>query len=307
MDTTALVIMLVSVLIEFVVGMALNLHILLVYIGNLKNGLSMGPSDKIHITKALINISVHVMMTAQYILVSFWPHMYFTNEVFLQNGMINMFLIYYTFWLTALLCVYYCTNITTCSHHIFVWLKRSLSSYLLHILLVSGLGLLTICIPIFWFGSIEPPGNITDESKLFQGTFSIAAPYRTTSSILGFFLPLAIAFVSTAFTSWSLLSHMWRMKQNNPGFTRSKFQTQINATRTMILFLLICVIFNVIQMFIAIIPLSSFDTIVIVTWFVNLFYPLAEAAIIIQSSAKLRNSLIEKFFNKIRKNSETET
>ncbi|XP_056392713.1 taste receptor type 2 member 9-like [Hyla sarda] len=298
-------IMIIALTIEFVVGIALNLHILFVHLGNLKNGLSLGPSDKIHLTKALVNISLHVAMTAQCLRHVFWPHVYL--KYFFWVIIVITFLNFYSYWLTALLCVYYCTNITTCGHHIFVWLKRSLSSYLLHILLVSGLGSLTISIPEIWICSKKSASNSTYHCISIRGAFFENFAYKTISSMLGCFLPFAIVFVSTTFPSWSLLIHMWRMKQNNPGFTQSNFQTQINATRTMILFLLIFVICGVTQMFFIILRSNDSDGVMIAIWFIILSYPMSEAIVIIQSSAKLRNSLLEKFFDRSKRNGEAKT
>ncbi|XP_069841086.1 taste receptor type 2 member 40-like [Dendropsophus ebraccatus] len=307
MDNVELVILVIAVTIEFVVGISLNICILLVYIGNLKNGVSLGPSDKVHLTKALVNVSLHLMMGEQCIISITWPQLSLTNEVLGWNLAINMFLIFYSYWLTAVLCGYYCTNITTCGHQIFVWLKRSLSSHLLHIILVEGLGSFAIGFPTYWFCNTEPPGNSTHQSVVIQSTSHFNVSYRSISSILGCFLPLTIALVATAFTSWSLLKHMWRLRQNNRGFTWSKFQAQINATRTMILFLLVSLFYCVTQMAFTAIQPSAVQDANIVIWFVILSYPISEAAIIIQSSVRLRSALLEKVFGRKRRNGEAET
>ncbi|XP_069841087.1 taste receptor type 2 member 9-like [Dendropsophus ebraccatus] len=302
MDTAELAALIITVSIELVLGMALNLYILLVYIGNLKNGVSLGPSDKVHLTKALVNVSMIVTMNTQCIMCYRWSCLLLTKEFFLGSVIIVMFLIFYNYWLTAMLCVYYCTSITTCGHHIFVWLKRSLSSYLLPILLVLGLCSFAVSIPAFWFGSLNPPRNSTGS---FQVTFVQTIPYRITFTILGCILPLTIVLLSTTITSWSLINHMWRMRKNNGEFPSSKFQTQINATRTMILFLLISVIYCLTEMAFSTITISP--SLVILIWFYDIFYPISEAVIIIQGSAKLRRTLLEKFINRKEKNCKEET
>ncbi|XP_073416795.1 taste receptor type 2 member 40-like [Dendrobates tinctorius] len=298
---------LTALTIEYVVGIALNLYILLVYIGNLNNGLSMGPSDKILFTKALVHVSLHVSMNGQNIIGFFWPHLFFKQEFLLSIIMIFMSLIIYSFWLTALLCVYYFSNITTWSHRVLALLKRSLLSYLLHVLLVSALGSVAISCPVFWFCFVESSGNSTHQISVMRWTFIHNVAYRIMSAILGLFLPLLIALVSTMLTSWSLINHMRRMYQNNWGFTRSKFQTQINATRTMVLFLLILVISSVVQIFFFSIPSSVPDYIALILWFIVISYPVPEAIIIIQSSVKFRRTLLSRLFDKKRGNKEDET
>ncbi|XP_069841091.1 taste receptor type 2 member 9-like [Dendropsophus ebraccatus] len=301
-----LVALTVPVTIEFVLGIVLNLHILLVYTGNLKNGVSLGLSDRVHLTKALVNVFLHVMITAKCLLYVFWNHLFFVNLFLLGIIIIIMSLVFYNYWLMAVLSVYYCTNITTCGHHIFVWLKRSLSSYLLPILLVSGFSSFLMSLPLFWFGSLETPENITNQSIVIQMILHENVPYKATSSILGCFLPFTIALISTTFTSWSLINHMWRLRQNNQGFTCSKFRAQINATRTMILFLLISMIYSVTQMAFITIPLSNADDRVIVAWLISISFPIAEAAIIIQSSVRLRSALLGYILYRKRRNHEAE-
>ncbi|KAM3916907.1 taste receptor type 2 member 40-like [Leptodactylus fuscus] len=293
--TTVELVGLIAIGFEYVVGIALNMDILLVYMRNLKNGLSFASSDKVHLTKVLVNVFLQLTMVAEHIIVHFWPLLFFTNEDLLWILVILNVLTMYSYWLTAVLCVYYCTNITICGHRIFVWMKRSLSSYLHHLLLVSGLGSVAVCFPGFWFCRLNHFGNSTYDFTVIQGTFLQNGTYTIICVILGCFLPFAIALVSTAFTSWSLINHMWTMKQNNPGFTRSKFQTQINATRTMVLFLLISVIYSVTQFSLFTIPTSVSDAIVITIWIVTISYPISEAIIIIQSNCKFRKTLLGKF------------
>ncbi|XP_069841090.1 putative taste receptor type 2 member 33 [Dendropsophus ebraccatus] len=307
MDTDKLITLIVPVTIEFVLGTALNLYILLFYIGNLKNGISLGPSDKVHLTKALVNVSLHMVVTIQCIMGVFWPFLYFRNGVFLLSSTINMFLNFYNYWLTAVLCVYYCTNITTGGHYVFVWLRRNLSSHLLHMLLVSGLGLVALCIPLLSFCSIDPPENTTYQSGVTQGVSLQNLPYKAISTVLGCFLPFTIALVCTTFTSWFLIKHMWRMRETKQGFTGATLKAQIKATRTMILFLLISVIYNVIQILFLSIISGTTDVVMVMTLLVILSYPMLEAIVIIQSSAKLWSALLETFFQRKRRNGEAET
>ncbi|XP_073502352.1 taste receptor type 2 member 4-like [Phyllobates terribilis] len=290
-----------ALFLEYVVGITLNIYILIVYIGNLKNGLSLGPSDMIHFTKALVNVSMQAPMISQNIF--FWRHLFFINEVFLFFMFSNLFVVAYNSWLTALLCVYYCTNITTSSHRGLAWLKRSLSSYLLRILLLSGLFSVVICSTLFWFRSTEFVGNRSHQSIVIHGTFHQHNSYRFIPAILGFFLPLTIIFISTTLTAWSLINHIWRMKQNNTG---SKLQTQINATRTMVLFLLSAIINNVVfYLYFTVKPKgSAVELFIIWIFFISLF--ISEAIIIIQSSMKLRKTVV-KFLVRANSNRETET
>ncbi|XP_069841092.1 taste receptor type 2 member 40-like [Dendropsophus ebraccatus] len=302
-----LVALTVPVTIEFVLGIVLNLHILLVYTGNLKNGVSLGLSDRVHLTKALVNVFLHGMMTAKCLLSVFWPYLILVNNILPGIIMITITsFIFYNYWLMAVLCIYYCTSITTCGHHILVWLKRSLSSYLLPILLVSGLGSFLMSLPLFWFSSLETPENITNQSIAIQTAYHENVPYKAASSILGCFLPFTIALVSTTFTSWSLINHMWRLRQNNQGFTCSKFRAQINATRTMILFLLISVIYSVTQVAFVTVSLNVSEDLKPVAWLIMTSFPISEAIIIIQSSVRLRSALLGYIGDRKRRNIEAE-
>ncbi|KAG8550191.1 hypothetical protein GDO81_027798 [Engystomops pustulosus] len=282
-------------MIESLLGLAMNIYILLAYMGNLKNGLSLGASDKVLLSKVMVNICLHLMETAQSVIYVFSPNLFYTHEILLWFVMGNSpFLNSYSYWLIALLCVYYCVSITTCGHQTVVWLKRRLPSHLSHVLIASGFGLFVISFPNIWFCAINSTGNTTYQSMFLRGQFITNEAYRASSVTLGSFLPLFVAFISTAITLWSLINHMWTMKQNNRGFTRSKFQTQLNATRTMILFLLIAVIYNVILIYFFSLPSSVSDDAVLMIWYLIVSYPIAEAIIIIQSSSKLRRNLLRR-------------
>ncbi|KAG8544867.1 hypothetical protein GDO81_021699 [Engystomops pustulosus] len=285
--------------------MALNSHILLVYIGILRNGLPLRVSEKVHIIKALLNISQLFIIITQTIIYAFWSDLFFVNESFHWMMMVNMVLTAYSYWLMAFLCVYYCTNITNLGHQTLVWLRNTLSSYQHLILIGSGFGSVAISFPVFWYSSIIPATNTTYQSIEIQG-ISQNIIYKTIIYILSCFLPFTIAFISTIISSWSLINHMWTMRQNNKGFTRSKFQTQLNATRTMILFLVTCVIYNVIQMFFFTIT-SIYRVTVILMWLVIILYPISEATIIIQSSSKLRKTLPGEICGRKRRSVETKT
>ncbi|XP_077130046.1 taste receptor type 2 member 4-like [Ranitomeya variabilis] len=290
-------------ILQYVVGIALNMYILLIYKGNLKNGVSLGPSDIIHFTKALLNVSMLVVMLLQNVLY-FWPFLFYIKGVLFFFMFSSLFVVAYNSWLTALLCVYYCTNIITWGHRVFAWLKRSLSSYLLRILLVSGLGSAAICSPVFWLTGTESAGNSTHQSTFSQRTIHPHTTYRIISTTLGSILPFSIAFISTTLTSWSLINHIWRMKQNN---SHSKLQTQINATRTMILFLLSSIIYNVTLYFFFTAAPGTFSVDAIIIWIVIMSYLISEAIIIIQSNVKLRKTLVRKFFVRASSNREVGT
>ncbi|XP_071977929.1 taste receptor type 2 member 2-like [Engystomops pustulosus] len=307
MASAELILLIVGLTLEFVVGMALNMNILLVYVGNLRDGLPLIVSEKVYMAKALVNVSLNCIVITESFLYVFCPLFFLTTEGFLWIIIFTMFLISYSYWLMALLCVYYCTAITSFGLRTLVWLKTCLSSHMLHILFGLGLYSLAISCPVFWFCDVNPSSNATLQSLLICMAYSQNVEYRAVSSVLSCFLPFTIAFISTVITSWSLIHHMWTMKKNNGGFSSSKFQTQLKATRTMILFLLVAVIFSAAQMYFNSLQSGSSDTgIINIAWLLILFFPIIEAAIIVQSNSKLKKTLPGNYFRRKRQNQEAE-
>lgn len=283
---------------QVLMAFILNIGVVLADSKSWRQGQKFNPSDLIHLIIGLVNIILQSSLTGQGIVFMFFLPVFLLREIYLPAIFLTISLIYCSYWLSAWLCVFYCTSITNLPHPVFARIKKTFLSYLPHLLLLSMVASSLITLPTIWTVEIkvikQSLGNGSCDSATISATFSFSYTFLQTANVLGCCLPFFLTLVSIVVTVSSLLKHMWKVKQNNSGFGGSKFRAHINAIKTMILFLMLFILFFIDVNMFFMMGINTDKPVSIAAWVIFISFPLAESIIIIQASAKLRKFLFGK-------------
>lgn len=283
-------------ILEFIIGETFNVGILMVSSENLKRGNNV--AELIYFFMGFANIFIQAMLTVLNLFYIHWPDLFNKREVYLALLTLFSCLMQYSSWLTAWLCAHYCITIANINHTALVRLKGVLSSFRLHVFVMSILPFLLSLVPL-WFVSValdvQCPDLCTFVST-FRAVHVLSPAYTTVNLLVTSILPFALSFLSTGITASSLIGHMWRMKQKSSGMFPPNLQVVINATRTMILFLTLSVSFYVSELLMfSMTKLDIFQILRVTSWLVVMSYPTAQAAIIIQANSKMKTWFLGRF------------
>ncbi|XP_068103516.1 taste receptor type 2 member 4-like [Hyperolius riggenbachi] len=282
-----------------VVGISLNICIVFFNFKSLKNEPIINPSTLIYFAMGLVNVCMQLLFMLQNFLSFLCPRLFFTRKVTLPVIIFGVIFMFYSFWLTGWLCAYYCITIVNTSHQLIVVLRRILSSFLPHILLLTAVSSIFMSVPCIWMMDMvlqmQPQTNSTLETSFTGAKLLINPVFLGIGAVLGSCLPNILAAVSTGVTTFTLLRHITKMKHNVSGYNHPNIQTLINATRTMIVFLACSVIFGAFEVmyFFGEKNTSSYS-IAYIGWFVVLCFPSTQALIIIHAIPKLRKTILQK-------------
>ncbi|XP_018430595.1 PREDICTED: taste receptor type 2 member 4-like [Nanorana parkeri] len=279
---------------ESLLSIFLNFFIVVFHMRSLRNGMKLNPSSLIQLAMGVTNISMRGLMFASAV-ASLLPinhvmRMYHTIMVIIP------FHLYFSYWLIAWLCANYCVTITNIRHRIFIWMKRSLVSFLPHLLLLSAFVSFTLTLPLIWNLHIRiSKDNSTLGLILPRYKFSVSDLNLMLISCLCSCLPFLMTIGSLMVTVSSLFRHIRKMKRNDSGFAPPNPQAHVSAVRTMILFLVLSVTINVAEI-VKFMAMSFFgDSLELIIWMMVSTFPLAEASIIIQSSRKMKKMFSQTF------------
>ncbi|XP_040211627.1 taste receptor type 2 member 8-like [Rana temporaria] len=301
-----------SLLISSVMGLVLAIPSnTCIVMGNLeivrKKG-KLSPSDVIFLGKGILNILLQCVMSLQAMIFALYSSVLYIREVRVFLNTFIYFLIYYSFWLTFWLSAHYCTSITNLSYGFFIWIKRIVSNFLSHLLLLTALGMFPVSVlynwAVEWESHIQSSENTTEDS--IYATYHVIVSYFVPINTLGCILPFCLSLLCLVLTFSFLLRHVWRVKNNDSGSTRPNLQAHVTALRT-ISFLLLMFIFFCVSPVLLFIHKSSNITefIPIISWISRILSPSVEAAIIFQASNKLRRIILRRFWARSRRNTET--
>ncbi|XP_063789032.1 taste receptor type 2 member 40-like [Pseudophryne corroboree] len=276
------------------------MYIMVMDAKSIRNDTRLNPSHLIHLLRGLVNILLQCSMTVEASLYAICVPLLFTKVVYYPLTVIQLTMTFYSFWLTAWLCAYYCTTITNFRYGLCVWLQRISSSSLLLLLLLTAGGTFLIGLLCIWNIKVEAEMKGSENSTLgtsfISGTFNVNPLYALIATCLGCCLPFILIIYSIILTVSSLLRHVCKMKQSDSGFTRPKLQAHINAIRTVTLILVVYIIFCIAEIVLFTCKFSSApDDKLLTSWSIVMSYPTAESIITIQASSKLRKVSVEKF------------
>ncbi|KAM4024030.1 taste receptor type 2 member 143-like [Anomaloglossus baeobatrachus] len=279
-------------------ALILNIYILVASAQSLKNGQRFNPPDLIHLLIAVVNIGLQGLLSFQGLLSIYSITLIFIREFFVPTIVGILTLLYLTYWLTAWLCIYYCVTISNVNHQFFIWSKRNLSMYLPRLLLLSAAGCFFISLPSIWMTTsqvtLQYPVNRTIDPIFVSGSYHLQPFYILTASFLGCCVPFLLILVSIMVTNFSLIRHLWKMRQKDSGLSQTKDQAHVNAIRTMCCFLTISIVFYISTVLFFSISLNSENPSVIISWMLFMSFLTAEALTIIFAKPKLKRQIMAK-------------
>ncbi|XP_068103377.1 taste receptor type 2 member 40-like [Hyperolius riggenbachi] len=299
MESATSLLQTIITILQAVVAISLNAFIVCFSFKNLKTRLTYNPTNVIYFTMGLVNIFMELVLFTESLIYLYWPALYDMMEILLTLIVLSMTVMYSSFWLTGWLCAYFCVTISNFTNRLIVGIKQFLSTFLPHVLLLSVTGSFFMSILLFWMADMEFPTQFpknNTSASFVSPTVLLSPVYRVMVTLLGCGLPFILALGSTGVTVFSLITHIIRMKNNVSGYTRPNLHAHINATRTMVLLFTFSVIFYIIEsLFLANIKGIAFNLLIIISYFVIMSFPTAEAFIIIQAIPKLRKMILGTF------------
>ncbi|XP_018429797.1 PREDICTED: taste receptor type 2 member 7-like [Nanorana parkeri] len=301
-------------LISAVLGLSLaipsNTCIVIVTLGVIRKKGKLSPSDVIFMAKGMVNVLLQVFLSLQGMFSVLCPEVFYIGELYTFMISSVHFLMYSSFWMTVWLSAHYCTTITNLSYGFFIWLKRIVSNFLSQILFLTALGMFALCAPAVWALQAEYDRDVqssenTTESFMTKVYYSLSFSYFLPVTFLGCVLPFCLTLLCLLLTFSFLLRHVWRVKNNDSGSSRPNLDVHVTALRTIffLLFMFTSVFMSRAIRFLNQ-PAKFGDTILVVSWTLQLLSPSFEAVVIFQASNKLKRIILGKFWTRRRWNAE---
>ncbi|XP_058425687.1 taste receptor type 2 member 134-like [Diceros bicornis minor] len=147
-----------------------------------------------------------------------------------------------TFWLTALLAVFYFVKISSFSHPIFYWLKwrisRSVPRLLLGSLITSGVTIIAVATGNSILVQMSASQSSHGNSTLVERIQTIYCHFFLPNEVLLLSIPFLLFLVSTLLLMFSLHQHFQQMRSHRPNQGCSSTQAHIMALRSLGFFLI---------------------------------------------------------------------
>ncbi|XP_068103524.1 taste receptor type 2 member 40-like [Hyperolius riggenbachi] len=221
-------------------GVILNSSILAVYFKDLANSRHFSVCDKILLSTALLNIvqqcsySVNGMLSfSAFCLTS-------VKKCYILEYFCNFSLIYGSFWHSGWLSIYYFFKLSKYSQRFFRQLKKTLSSSIVSVLIMTMLGVVFIDLPFIWTVDVSFSLNETTSPSGGNYQIKINAPFIVFNLVCGCCLPFLATLICLGLSVASLLGQVWRVQQNVAHFTSSpQIQGLLRAAKTMTLQLIL--------------------------------------------------------------------
>ncbi|XP_062977645.1 taste receptor type 2 member 4-like [Elgaria multicarinata webbii] len=207
-------------------------------------------SNQLLLSIGISNFSTTILLTV-YFLYKFSTDT--VNNIILQilNG-ITAFAVFSRFWLTALLCIFYCIKIVNSNHSVFLWCKMRISR-LIPQLLVGSL-VISMIASIFSIQQIFMQSKSNTTANIRNVTQAKTLISFDTSSQLLFLsicsgCPLLVVLLCSILVVASLCRHVCRMASKESSFRNLQAEAHVRAAGTvlslLILFLFIYLTGNV--------------------------------------------------------------
>ncbi|XP_062977650.1 taste receptor type 2 member 1-like [Elgaria multicarinata webbii] len=157
------------------------------------------------------------------------------------NGVSN-FAVYFRFWLTALLCVFYCIKIVNSNHSVFLWCKMRIS-WLIPQLLVGSL-VISMIVSIFSVqqGSIQSKSNTTANIRNVtqaKTLIPLSTFYKLLFLSIGSGCPLLVVLLCSILVVASLCRHVCRMTSKESSFRSLQAEAHVRAAGTVLSLLIL--------------------------------------------------------------------
>ncbi|XP_062826140.1 taste receptor type 2 member 4-like [Anolis carolinensis] len=211
----------------------------------------------------------------------------FNDQIFLFSFF--SFAVVVRYWLTVLLCFFYCIKIVNSTHTFFLWCKLRIS-WLIPRLLVGSIiiTLLAFVMILSFMYILPPPANVTTVIHAMSHSESI-------KSLIVFFLtvgsgcPFLLVLLCSILVVASLCGHVCQMTGKESHLRSFQTKAHVQAARTVLSLLLLFLSFFVAQTLSMTVDIGYNERLFIFT--VMTIYSPAQAAILVLNNPKLKQAL----------------
>ncbi|XP_040211791.1 taste receptor type 2 member 123-like [Rana temporaria] len=169
---------LICAIVELVLGVLLNIYIIGVNVADRRRGRPLSLCDKILVLMAANNICLQSDMNICTFLFVIFPEMLQYHNVYSLISVFLIFQFYFSFWITATLCVYYCLRIVNFKLSFFIYLKTNITDVVTRFLVGSAVGSFAISLASIWeinLKLVAVTGNVTAGSFIVGTNINLSA------------------------------------------------------------------------------------------------------------------------------------
>ncbi|XP_018430536.1 PREDICTED: taste receptor type 2 member 9-like [Nanorana parkeri] len=295
---------------ECVLGVLFNFYIIVLNAAHWRRGLPRSLCDKILVLMAINNICLQCDMNICTFLFIMYPNMLQYPNISSTVSVFLIFQFYFSFWITAILCVYYCLRIVSFKLRFFIHLKTNITNVVTRFLIGAGLGSFAISLLSIWEihlkmcviarnvtsspmiidTNIELSAitlNLSSGSWIIDATIELTQTYKFLTIGLGCCLPFVLAILSIVLTLTSLWTHYHNMKYNRSGFSIPSLDAHKRAARIMVYLSILYAIFYLSEVSLLASSLTIQSMSEMAALFFVLIYPTVQSSIVILGNSKL--------------------
>ncbi|XP_078509057.1 taste receptor type 2 member 40-like [Lissotriton helveticus] len=273
---------------ESLLGLSSNCFMVVLNMADWARGRSLTTSDRFIVFLGLSNIVFQCTLAGSNSCDFLWQGTYPVHPLCPTLYMLMMFSALCSFWVTAWLCVFYCTKIANFPHPVFQRLKLRITALVPWLLLSSVLLSLATNLPLAWSERYLVLKNSTTLLEHF-GYYSVNRIFLIS---FGYTCPLALVTVSAAMILTSLCKHYHRVQRHQVSFSKASMEAHQGAGRSVLSLLLLYLCYHVF-MTVLLIDFVQYGS---VEYWACLSavscYPLAHSLVLIRGNAKLRKPLM---------------
>ncbi|KAM4011886.1 taste receptor type 2 member 9-like [Anomaloglossus baeobatrachus] len=281
--------------VECVIGILFNIFIIIQNILDWKHGRRLSLCDKILVLMAVNNVCLQCDMNVATFLYIVFPSMVQFKNAYSTLSVFLIFQFYFSFWITAGLCIFYCLRIVSFKHHLFVRLKMNFSDVVARFLMLAAAGSFGISVLSIWHIEVAPSNeNANVSSGVFMNDiFILVSPsYKVLSIVVGCCIPFILTVLSIILTLFSLVRHIRTMKYHQAGFSMPRMDAHIRAARIMVHLTALYAAFYISEVCLLASSLNIDTFWEFLSLIFVLIFPTAQSLIIILGNSKLRSSCL---------------
>ncbi|XP_069591807.1 taste receptor type 2 member 4-like [Ranitomeya imitator] len=204
----------------------------------------------------------------------------------------NFFMIFFlseaSFWQTALLSTYYCVKLLSFSHRFFSWLKKTMLTCTMRLVMVTTALSFLINIPFAWTLHLGNPYNLTEDMCGTTYTVNLPSLHVSLNLILGSCLPCLVTFTCISLSVHTILRHVWRVGQNGLQLSSARLGGLVWAACTMSLCVFCDLSFSVNVIGTLLSSFSISDVLYSIYWVILSSYGTVRSIILISGNPKLK-------------------
>ncbi|XP_073502374.1 taste receptor type 2 member 40-like [Phyllobates terribilis] len=275
-------------------GIVMNFLIFAVYYRDYTQGNPLTACDQILssmtvsslVLQCILSISSTIYYIEGSILIPRGFHM--NIEFHILTFFIIFFLSEVSFWQTAHLSTYYCVKLLNFSHRFFSWLKTTMLTCTMRLVMVTTVVSFLINIPFLWTLHLDHPYNLTEDLIATTYTFNLQSLHVCLNLTLGSCLPFLVTVTCISLSVRAILWHVWHVGQNGLQFSSSRLGGLIWAACTMSLCVFCDLSFSVIIIGTLLSSFRMASVLYNISWTILTSYGTVRSIILISGNPKLR-------------------